>query len=53
MAKSSSGAPGENIAKVKKSGPNMFEDTLKKYQKMFFFDWDLKDIINSRHSPSK
>lgn len=32
--------------KVKKSGANMFEETVKKYQKMFFFDWDLKDIIN-------
>ena len=26
---------------------------LKIYQKMFMLDWDLKDILNSRHSPSK
>ena len=31
----------------------MFEDCLKLYQKMFMLDWDLKDIMNSRHSPSK
>jgi len=43
----------EMSTKTKKTGQNLFEDCLKTYQKMFWFDWDLKDIVSSRHSPSK
>ena len=40
-------------SKVKKSGSNIYEVCLKTYENMFMFDWDLKEFMNSRHSPSK
>jgi len=43
----------EDGAKNKKTGQYSFEETLKIYRKMFWFNWDLKEIANSRHSPSK
>jgi hypothetical protein len=43
----------EVSAKVKKSGQLSYEDCLKTYENMFMFNWDLKDITNSRHNPSK
>jgi hypothetical protein len=43
----------EGASKIKKSVQNHYEDCLKIYKKMFLFDWDLKDIVITRHSPSK
>ena len=31
----------------------MYEESLKTYKKMFLFDWDLKEMMQGRHSPSK
>jgi hypothetical protein len=43
----------EGASKIKKSSQNYYADCLKIYKKMFLFDWDLKDIVSTRHSPSK
>jgi hypothetical protein len=43
----------EDAPKIKKSSLNTYEDCLKIYRKMFWFNWDLKELSNSRHSPSK
>ncbi len=34
-------------------GKRSYEDICRSYENMFAFDWELKDINNLRHPPSK